>query len=76
MSPTEPVFPMPYDGWPGPCKKCGDMFKYSERWDSSFCPTCKEWRETACSCGPEDECPFSGRPESPEENTEEKESNE
>lgn len=32
-----------------PCEKCGTRISLSERWDSHYCGSCDEWRETvAC----------------------------
>jgi hypothetical protein len=39
---------------------------YSEKYDRYLCKTCKVWLD-ACTCGPEDGCPFPGAPDSPDD---------
>jgi len=40
---------------------------YSSKYDRYLCVTCRVWTEGACSCGPEDGCPFLGAPEQPDD---------
>lgn len=48
---------------PEGCLVCKGPTVYSDHYDAIFCPSCNEWKESAC-CDPEcDYC--AGRPEKP-----------
>lgn len=48
-----------------PCVVCRSRPKYFERYDLFGCLTCNVWLEMACTCGPDDNCPFEKPPERP-----------
>ena len=47
------------------CPECGRIGDYNDQYDSAYCSNCLIWLEKACSCGPEEGCPYVGRPEKP-----------
>jgi len=51
-----------------PCIHCGSKIKYSEKFDSYYCPKCLYWIEKVC---PDRECSFCKyKPKYPKENQE------
>lgn len=48
-----------------PCPLCGGRATYFGKHDLFACLTCDTWLEQACSCGPDDSCPFEKPPERP-----------
>ncbi|GAA2711808.1 hypothetical protein GCM10009865_36880 [Aeromicrobium ponti] len=53
---------------PAGCRKCKGPLVYSDHFDATLCPSCNEWKESACS---DPSCKYcSARPEKPIKNPE------
>ena len=42
---------------PSPC--CDAKRLRNAVWDAYYCSACRTWLERACSCAPEENCPYS-----------------
>jgi len=47
------------------CDGCGQKASYDEKYDSTFCPKCNKWLESACKGGPGCTFDCEKRPEKP-----------
>jgi hypothetical protein len=49
--------------WSKPCRSCGGVTVYHEKYDAAFCPACNLWLESQCS---DSFCSYCrGRPRTP-----------